>query len=48
MTFNDFPNLIFKTTTTAHGNMSFTKGDPKVAEENRLKFFKEIEINPDY
>lgn len=47
MRLSDFPQVIFKTTTTSHGNMSFTKGDPKIAEKNRLKFFKEENINPD-
>lgn len=45
----DFPQVIFKTTTISHGNMSLTKeiSDKGKVIRNRSKYFRENNISPD-
>lgn len=48
MKLSDFPQVVFKTTTISHGNMSLSKekSDKEKVIRNRNKFFKENGINP--
>lgn len=48
MKISDFPQVVLKTTTTFHGNMSVKKAirDKEKVISNRNKFFKELNIDP--
>lgn len=45
MIFKKIPKIVFVTSKTSNGNMSFTIGDYKEALQNRKKFFSSLKIN---
>lgn len=47
MTLNQFPEILIATSTKDQGNMSYTKGDPSQALENRKQFLSGLGVSLD-
>lgn len=45
MKLNQFPEIIFKTSKASDGNMSFLRGDPRDALENRKKYLTSVGLD---